>query len=143
LKEKVTQEISSKIATVKEAIKVFALETEKCSTPACINAAKNILEKMDQSVKPCDDFYSFACGQYVKNTVIPEDKVSVDSFSETRDTLQNQLKTIIMAPVDETDIEPIKKVKKLYSACLNKSKDFLPLQKSSQLILFVQLCRTG
>jgi neprilysin len=78
------------------------------------------LEKIDEKIDPCDDFYSFACGQYVKNTVIPEDKVSVDSFSAVRDTLQEQLKSIITAPIDESDIEPFKKVKKFYAACMDK-----------------------
>lgn len=75
---------------------------------------------MDKSVSPCDDFYSFACGQYMKNTQVPDDKVSVDAFSTVRDTLQDQLKTIITAEIAANDIEPIKMIKKLYSACLNK-----------------------
>jgi neprilysin len=91
-----------------------------CLSPSCVKAAASILEKIDETVSPCKDFYHFACGQYVKNTVIPEDKVSVDSFSVVRDTLQEQLKTIITAPIDENDIEPIKKVKNLYAACMDK-----------------------
>lgn len=93
---------------------------ELCLTPSCVKAAANILEKIDENVDPCEDFYDFACGQYVKNTVIPEDKVSVDSFSVVRDTLQEQLKIIITAPIDESDIEPFKKVKKFYAACMDK-----------------------
>lgn len=93
---------------------------ELCLTPLCIKAAANILDRIDETVKPCDDFYNFACGQYVKNTVIPEDKVSVDSFSVVRDSLSEQLKNIITSPIDESDIEPFKKVKKFFSACMDK-----------------------
>lgn len=40
-------------------------------------------------------FYNFACGQYLKTTDISDDKTVVDTFSIVRDTLSDQLKTII------------------------------------------------
>lgn len=93
-----------------------------CLTPGCVHAASKMLEQMDQAVEPCDDFYDFACGRYVEDTVIPDDKVSVNAFSVISDKLQEQLRTIITSPVDDSEIEPFKMVKKLYLACMNKSK---------------------
>jgi neprilysin len=66
--------------------------------------------------------YVSSCGQYLENTVIPDDKVSVNAFSVISDKLQEQLKTIITSPVEDDEIEPFKMVKKLYLACINKSK---------------------
>lgn len=93
-----------------------------CLSPGCVHAASKMLEQMDQTVEPCDDFYSFACGQYVEETIIPDDKVSVNAFSVISDKLQEQLRTIITAPIEDDEIEPFKMVKKLYLACMNKSK---------------------
>lgn len=81
-----------------------------------------MLEQLDDTVEPCDDFYNFACGNFVENTIIPDDKVSVNAFSVISDKLQEQLRTIITAPIEDDDIEPFKMVKKLYLACMNKSK---------------------
>ena len=97
------------------------VDDEVCLTPGCVHAASKMLEQMDAAVEPCDDFYSFACGQYVEDTIIPDDKVSVNAFSVISDKLQEQLRTIITAPVEEGEIEPFKMVKKLYLACMNKS----------------------
>ena len=30
-----------------------------CLTPGCVHAASKILEKIDEQVEPCDDFYKF------------------------------------------------------------------------------------
>lgn len=75
---------------------------------------------MDPTVSPCDDFYQFACGKFIKETKIPDDKTVVDTFSQVRDTLQDQLNTVITSPVEDGDIEPFKMVKRIYSACMNK-----------------------
>lgn len=95
---------------------------EVCLTPGCVHAASKMLEQMDQTVEPCDDFYEFACGQYVEDTIIPDDKVSVNAFSVISDKLQEQLRTIITSPIEDEEIEPFRMVKKLYLACMNKSK---------------------
>lgn len=52
-----------------------------CLTPSCVKIANSILEKVDLDVDPCEDFYSFACGNFINNTVIPEDRSFVSSFT--------------------------------------------------------------
>lgn len=91
-----------------------------CETKACKDASDLMVSKIDNSIAPCDDFYSFACGNFVKNTPIPDDKSLVDSFEAVREILKDQLKTVITSPVEESDIDATKSVKQLYSACLNK-----------------------
>lgn len=111
---------------------------ELCLTPGCIHAASQMLEHMDQSIEPCDDFYTFACGQYLKDTIIPDDKVSVNAFSVISDKLQEQLRTIITAPIEKEDIRPFRMVKQLYLACINKSKTKY-LRSTNWIILIIKI----
>lgn len=65
--------------------------------------------------------FTFSCGQFVENTIIPDDKVYVNTFNIVGDKLQEQLRIIISSPIEETEIEPFKMVKKLYLACMDES----------------------
>lgn len=81
---------------------------------------------MDKNVEPCDDFYNFACGSFIKSTNIPEDKVSINTFSEIGDKLQLQLKQLVSEDRNKNEKKPFKLANFLYRACMNKSK-YTPL----------------
>ena len=40
-----------------------------CTSRACVLTASQILSKMDESIAPCEDFYHFACGNWIKSSV--------------------------------------------------------------------------
>lgn len=92
-----------------------------CLTPGCVHAASNALDSLDFSVEPCDDFYNFACGTFLKNTVIPDEKVAVNTFSIIGDKLQEQLRTLIVEEPRPDESKPFTLAKSLYKACVNKT----------------------
>ncbi|KAH7935881.1 hypothetical protein HPB52_014450 [Rhipicephalus sanguineus] len=54
-----------------------------------------ILDSLDTTVDPCQDFYSFACGGWLNKTKIPKTKSSYGSFNSLNDELLKTLKGIL------------------------------------------------
>lgn len=104
-----------------------------CQTAGCVEAAASMISSIDASVHPCDDFYQFSCGQFVENTQIPDDKVTMNSFSLVQDRLQLQLLTILAEEHPLNESRPFVLAKNLYQSCLNKSiideRGLLPLKE--------------
>ena len=67
---------------------MFYPETDKdydiCMTKDCVTAASRIIQDMDASIDPCQDFYAFSCGGFIDNTNVPADKAQVGTMSQMR-----------------------------------------------------------
>lgn len=66
-----------------------------CRTDVCRKRAKMIKESLDPTVDPCKDFYSYACGGWLKKTKIPKTKSSYGSFNSLNDELLATLRGIM------------------------------------------------
>ncbi|XP_042904449.1 neprilysin-2 isoform X1 [Parasteatoda tepidariorum] len=92
---------------------------EVCNTPGCIETAEKIKQNLDESVDPCDNFYKFACGNWIKTHPIREDRPESSVFYDVDDELSAQLKGLVNKPLDGTEPKNIKIVKDFYDSCMN------------------------
>ena len=45
--------------------------TGTCLTEECVQLAALVLSRMDTSVNPCQNFYNFSCGRWMRDNIIP------------------------------------------------------------------------
>ena len=68
-----------------------------CLTEGCILQTAELVQEMDRSVEPCQDFYQFACGGFLTQTVIPQHKTISGKFWLMADQLNIRLRTVFEA----------------------------------------------
>lgn len=96
-------------------------QEEFCLTPECIEAAGSILSKMDRTVNPCQDFYMFSCGGWLRENPIPEDSSSYGIYPWLRQNVDVKLKELLEAPSDPAELQAVTKAKTLYRSCMNET----------------------
>jgi len=78
-----------------------------------------IINNMDPSVDPCDDFYQFACGNFIKNTIIDDDKSSVNIFDTIQGKVSNELRMLLTEPIQSDEPRPFRMAKLMFKSCMD------------------------
>lgn len=89
-----------------------------CQTEKCKAVAKKILNNMNLKGDPCDDFYNYACGGWIKKHEIPKGKDEYSAIVELSERNDKMLKKLLKTE-NSSDIVTIQKVKDFYKSCLN------------------------
>lgn len=84
--------------------------------------ALEVKSAMDLAVNPCDDFYAYACGGWIKSTPLPADKPSYSrSFNTINDRNLASMRTLLdTAAADAAATDPVKaKLGTYYGSCMD------------------------
>lgn len=76
---------------------------------------------MNETLNPCDDFYTYVCYNYKKDMLtIPDNETSVNSFMSLRNKVSEQIKSILEEDITENEPRYSKLAKSAYKICMNE-----------------------
>jgi predicted metalloendopeptidase len=100
-------------------------ETAPTEAPAPVEPLKSGVELtgMDTSVRPQDDYYAYANGNWLKETEIPADQFGWGSYMTLRDDSLTDVKAIVDEVAgDAADSEAAAKIGNYYNAYMNEER---------------------
>lgn len=98
------------------------LSTEVCNSTVCHERAQLILQSMDESVDPCQDFYGYVCNNWMRNNPIPDERARFSKFDRLRLKVLHQLRDILeKAPYKVDGQNVTDQVVLAYHCCTNES----------------------
>lgn len=110
-----------------------------CYSPECVQASAYILSKMDRTVDPCQDFYRYTCGNWMKSTKIPSSRSHYNIFSEIDDQNKQKIKAILEksnAMIKKNQSSAVEKAITYYHTCMDE--DTVEKQGVDPIIKFIK-----
>uniref|UniRef100_A0A8C1LGY0 Endothelin-converting enzyme 1 n=1 Tax=Cyprinus carpio TaxID=7962 RepID=A0A8C1LGY0_CYPCA len=106
----------------KQQILIDSTHPGMCLSEPCVSVASTVLGALDRSVDPCQDFYTFACGGWMRKNPLPEGKSRWGPFSNLWENNMAIMKNLL----ENTSMKSLSKAEQkaqwYYQACMNESK---------------------
>ncbi|KAK8869620.1 hypothetical protein IAR55_000187 [Kwoniella newhampshirensis] len=117
---------TSLATTTVSAVPTGKPEPKVCLTPECVTLSASIIQSLNTSVDPCDDFYEFATGGWAATHSIPADKGIYGAFNEVADNNKKIILRVLDAipsgkPKKDASADELNlaKLKAVYTSCID------------------------
>uniref|UniRef100_A0A8C4U2D4 Peptidase M13 N-terminal domain-containing protein n=1 Tax=Falco tinnunculus TaxID=100819 RepID=A0A8C4U2D4_FALTI len=116
------------ILTCMLVLKYLAAEGDSYCLEGCqekkafLRASRFLSANMDATIDPCQDFYSFACGGWLRRHGIPEDKLVYGTIGAIAEQNEAKLRALLSRPVRRrAPASAERKVKEFFRSCLDRA----------------------
>lgn len=91
-----------------------------CYSPECLQLAADFSRNMNTSLDPCEDFFQYSCGSWIKDHPIPPSKNMLDTFIELDDKNFQRMREMLEEADQLPEKGAVKKAKLYFKSCLSE-----------------------
>ncbi|CAG0900639.1 unnamed protein product, partial [Darwinula stevensoni] len=92
-----------------------------CSTKECKETADELMAAMNTTANPCDDFYAYTCGNWIKANPIPPTSNVMTMINKLRLELNLRVKEILSEGSLSNDSASVLDAKNMFAACVDNA----------------------
>ncbi|CAG7703982.1 unnamed protein product, partial [Allacma fusca] len=95
------------------------INADICFTEECLDASIALLQSINFSVNPCENFFEFSCGKWLADNPLPPSSSRWSHFDVLVQEVNEVTQGILTTPEKPEDFKPVKQVKELYTQCID------------------------
>lgn len=80
---------------------VSAHHDNMCTSESCVISSASMIERIDKTIDPCNDFYRFACGSFIKSNIAPLGRTERTVLQDMQDQLYIEMKNLLEIQQDD------------------------------------------
>ncbi|KAF8361762.1 nep-1 [Pristionchus pacificus] len=111
---------------------ILAAPADVTASDGFKEASTLLARAVNLTADPCEDFYSYSCGNWIKSHEIPSDRVSISRFVLLRQKVTKEMKEVLESTSDVSKSKSKQKVRQIYRTCLDE--EALEKAKSQDMI---------
>lgn len=92
----------------------------ECSSKGCMQAAAALKENLNESTNPCEDFFEYSCGAWIRNNPIPSSRISISTFEKLYKKNNEKLLLLLLEDDELPNSHAVRKAKKYFKSCMNE-----------------------
>ena len=109
-----------------------------CNSPVCHQIADTIKRNLNESEEPCNDFYKFACGGWIKTQEIPNSEFEFNPMTFIKREIDDKLHKLIEEEPDSNANTAFFKAQVFYKSCMdNETLDSLGAKPALDYITYL------
>ena len=106
---------------------------DRCTSLSCVHASASIIDLIESEIDPCNDFYGYACGNFVEEVYTPDEKSTLDTLTLMGDKLTEYLLTLYTTPILDNEPKIHELSKRMFQSCERFGKRFYKLTKFNSM----------
>ncbi|XP_029721735.2 endothelin-converting enzyme 1 [Aedes albopictus] len=95
--------------------------SDVCHTKECLRSAAAFKQNMNLQADPCEDFYSYVCGNWADDHPRPARHGAYSWYDERQTKIYRNIRIQLEANVTRSDPKPVAQAKSMYKACLSEA----------------------